>query len=299
MKELMKWRKSKGHFNSLEEMLQVDNFNISLINSLCSNVLENAKKQKSIIQASNIVKPRIETEHCNTIKTCVSVHIGVRRVSWSRIEIGLPCTVTNWHTYDITEKKLHISDLITQCLCVDKMIPTADCYVLENPDPTIQINTNTGNAEQKNINVEKAQIMAVIGFALANRKLPLYEEPMGIDHLNANVFYMRQLLFSRFFSNVIGAERIACEPTIQKMINETSNSDLMQNRTENEEQIDNQKIYFPFAMQEIFTKASRQQREFLGQCLLLNIAFIRLVLLKDPQSIALITQTNKRSTRKT
>lgn len=295
----MKWREANGQLQSIEEMLQIDHCNIDLLESFCSNVLENMKSisKKSTNQTSNIVKPRLESEQCNKIKTCVSVHIGVRRICWSRIELNCHCTLTDWQTYDISDKKLHISDLIARCLSVDKMIPEADCYVLETPDPTIQMNPNTGNAEQKNINVEKAQIMAMIGFALANRSnTQIYEDSTQISSPSpANVFYMRQLLFSRFFSNVIGSERVGCEPIIEKMIKDAKYGSLIHkdNETGNENH-----LHFPHIMQKVFAEASRPQREFLGQCLLLNLAFIRLVLRKDSKSLEAITQPNKRAGRK-
>lgn len=284
-------------------MLKIEDFNESLVESLCSNILKSIQsKRANIFRKSGIITPGIEAEFCSKIKSCVSIYVGVRKISWSRIEMGSPCMLTNWQTYAIPDTRLHISELISKCLYVDEMIPLADCYVFENPQ-TLQVNAIPGSVAQRNINMQKAQVAAIIGYALSIRNNPRRIDPKPQTHSSfANVYYLRRLLSSRLFNKVIGSERVSCEQTVQEMIYNVKCSDESvipksseiadSDGTDSVPDI-NKIIKFSPSMQELFSNASRPQREFLGQSLLLNLAFIQLVLLQDPKCIDLVSQSNK------
>jgi len=56
-----------------------------------------------------------------------------------------------------------------------------------------------------------------------------------------------------------------------------------------------QQVHFPADLRLIFAQQERYQRELLGQAFLLSLAFTRLVLLQDAQSIARVTRNAKSS----
>lgn len=109
-------------------------------------------------------------EHVRTtIESCVSVHIGVSSVTWTRFLIhpDLPCEVTHWNHFDISEKKLHLSDFVQIVLYIDSMLPEANVYVLENPQMALP--SAPGSPVQVNINIQKSQLISMLSIILANR----------------------------------------------------------------------------------------------------------------------------------
>lgn len=117
----------------------------------------------------NITTPILNELTRSSLKSFVSVHVGVSSVSWTAFALlpDRPTVVTNWNHSDMDEKKLHLSELIEIVSKIIFSIPEADLYILESPQ-TAQAQA-PGSPTQININIQKSQLIGMVSLALANR----------------------------------------------------------------------------------------------------------------------------------
>ncbi|XP_011195680.2 transcription elongation factor, mitochondrial [Zeugodacus cucurbitae] len=325
--KLVAWKKRNGSLNSLEDMLLIEGFTLRIADKFCKSVIgghvdESKATNSARRRTAGFITPAIDAEHRTELRSCVSLRIGVSSITWARLElpesesINAPCDLTHWQHHDITEKKLHLGDLVQRLLYVDHLIPDADCYIFENPQ-LAQINSNPGSVDQQNISVQKAQVTAVLAYALCARGRyaealkngyeSIVDPKKRTDETRPNVFYLRRFLTARLFSQLVGSERVSSEETILQLMRTHYNvSQLLydednevQNAKENIQNVSlRRNVQFSLVQREMFSRAERFQREFLGQALLLNLAFMRLVVLQDEESIAVVTRNpNKADTR--
>lgn len=309
-----------GLLINLNDIFSVEGFGLKVADKFYQSLLQEPKTKeidlgKGRTRTAPFITPPLEAEQRGIIKTCVSVRVGVNSITWACLElpatkVKAPCLLTHWQHHEISEKKLHLNELIQRCLYVYHLIPLADCYIFENPQMA-QASNNPGSVDQQNINIQKAQVTAIMGYALASRNNQFKEEvdietnKKGI-HL-PNIFYVRRFLPARLFNHLVGTERVSSEQTILSMMRTFYNAQEMQDfippeeepRADDIQHLEEDKInlsgcvQFPTNLRQMFSKAPRYYREFLSQTLLLNLAFVRLVLLQDPESIAIVSRGNK------
>lgn len=256
-------------------------------------------------RTASFITPAIDAEYRAELRSCVSLRIGVSSVTWARLElpesesINVPCNLTHWEHHDITEKKLHLGDLVQRLLYVDHLIPNADCYIFENPQMA-QINSNPGTVHHQNISIQKSQVTAVLAYALCARSR--YNNKKT-EEIWPNVFYLRRFLTARLFSQLVGTERVSSEETILHLMRTHYNvsqleydnvSETGQDEKENDKSF-RRNVQFSLTHREMFSRAERYQREFLGQALLLNLAFMRLIVLQDEDSIAVVARNRNKT----
>ncbi|KAM7355513.1 uncharacterized protein ACRADG_001539 [Cochliomyia hominivorax] len=318
--KLLAYRTRNGLLKNLNDIFSVEGFGLKVADKFYQSLLQEPKTNELNLGKSGrsrtapFITPALEANQRETIKFCVSVRIGVNSITWARLDVpeqnvNAPCILTHWQHHEISEKKLHINELIQRCLYVNHLIPSADCYLFENPQMA-QASNNPGSVEQQNINIQKAQVTAIMGYALASRNSHLKELS---DHefdkkskILPNVFYVRRFLAARLFNHLVGTERVSSEETIINMMRTYYNTNEMDDYLPNEgdenagnEDVGNKeiqlsgKVQFPIELRQMFAKVPRYYREFLGQTLLLNLTFVRLVLLQDAESIAQATGGNK------
>lgn len=236
------------------------------------------KKNKKRGNAFTI--PSFPDELSEKYKSCVSLNINVSNVTWSKIDVkekDYPCELTHWGYYDLTDKRLHISDLVQRCRYIEKIIPEADCYILENPQ--LAQGGAPGSADQTNINVQRSQIISMLNLALASRTNFTLEEK--------RVFYLKRYLSYRLFNTLVGKERVSTEQIILDLMRTHYNfEDNIDNTEKSAAESYSDKINIPLDLRKVFNNAERYQRDFLGQSLLLGLTFMRLCLLKSPKSLA-------------
>lgn len=321
-----------GLLSNLNDIFLIEGFGLKIADKFYQSLLQDPTKaamelgKVKSVRTAPFITPPIEAKVQKRIQSCVSVRIGVNSITWARLELSpmasnQPCQLTHWQHHEISEKKLHINELIQRCLYVNHLIPSANCYLFENPQMA-QVSNNPSSVDQQNINIQKAQVTAIMGFALASRPSEL-EEMLegGEEQKNSNesegklsrslVFYVRRFLTARLFNHLVGTERVSSESTVVNMmrtyynINEKEDflpleneiyqqSEAEQPNTSSESHMSfRDNVQFPMELREMFSKAPPYHREFLSQALLLNLAFIRLVLFQDAESIAKVSRGNK------
>ncbi|XP_036326530.1 transcription elongation factor, mitochondrial-like isoform X1 [Rhagoletis pomonella] len=313
--KLATWKKRHGPLKNIEDILLIEGFGTKIVEKFYRSMLEGKCDESSASRSARqrtagFITPAIDAEHRSEIRSCVSIRIGVSSVTWARLELPTtecsnePCNLTHWEHHEITEKKLHLCDLVQRLLYIDYLIPKADCYLFENPQMA-QVSSNPGSVDQQNISIQKSQVSAIMAYTLCARgkfveALKSGKENIGENEkksvdMRPNVFYLRRFLTARLFSQLIGTERVSSEETMLHMMRTHNNvNDLFEDEVKGlakDQSLPPQgNVYFPVALREMFSRSGRYQREFLGQSLLLNLAFVRLVLLQDKNSIAAVTR---------
>ncbi|KAH8364094.1 hypothetical protein KR084_002511 [Drosophila pseudotakahashii] len=296
--KLHNWKVRHGPLQELSDILYVEGFGLKAATKFFKSLLapvgsgsvgEDAEKKQKAARVAPFITPSMDDGQRQRIASAVGVRIGVTSVSWARLEIGssdAPCLLTHWQHHELNDKKLHLSELSRRCLYVSHQIQQADCYVLESPQMA-QASSNPGSIDQQNVNIQKAQVAAIMSYSLMARS--------DADENKANnLFYMRRFLSARLFNHLVGTERVSSKDTIMAMMRTHYNVEHQIPGTESPQSL-RQQVHFPADLRLIFSQQERYQRELLGQAFLLSLAFTRLVLLQDPQSIALVSRNSKSS----
>lgn len=276
----------------------MEGFGLKIAEKFFKSLLEPAWSRQSLSQfappkvtrTAPFITPLMSEQQRQLITSSVGVRIGVTSVSWARLELPeskyAPCELTHWQHHEINDKKLHLAELVRRCLYVAHQIPQADCYILENPQMA-QASSNPGSIDQQNVNIQKAQITAMLSYALLARSNP--------DESKTNLFYLRRFLTARLFNHLVGTERVSSEETLLGMMRTRTFYNMEEAHLEQQEKtyLCNQ-VQFSSDLRAMYAKVERYQRELLGQAFLLNLAFVRLVLLQDPSSIASVSRSSKK-----
>ncbi|KAH8360656.1 hypothetical protein KR200_011182, partial [Drosophila serrata] len=292
--KLQNWKKRYGPVKDLGDILHIEGFSLKVATKLFKSLLEqvdgvsssdvvSGQKPKTS-RTAPFITPAMDDKRRLQIVSSIGVRIGVTSVSWARIEIegkDSSCRLTNWQYHELNDKKMHLAELVQRCLYATHQIPQADCYVLESPQMA-QVSNNPGSIDQQNVNIQKAQVSAIMSYALMSRMYP-------DDNKAKNVYYMRRFLTARLFNHLVGTERVTTEDTILAMMRNGTHSEFPDTQATNL----HNKVHFPVELRQLFSHLARHQRDFLGQAFLLNLAFIRLVLLKDPTSISAVSRQSK------
>uniref|UniRef100_A0A1B0FB80 Uncharacterized protein n=1 Tax=Glossina morsitans morsitans TaxID=37546 RepID=A0A1B0FB80_GLOMM len=304
--KLISWLKHNGALKDLNDILNVDGFGaksvIKFYQSLLNEKDGEMRKSKYYLKLSkSFITPKMDIIQRLNIKSCVAVRVGINHLAWARLELPpagaeSPSVLTHWQQHDVVEKKLHLSDLVQRCLYANHLIPTGDCYILENP-PSVQASNKPSNVEQKNINIQKAQIIAMMGLALALRTQTNWRDVRSDDSKITspftNVFYMRRFLPARLFNYLVGTERVSSEKTVINMMRTYYNVDEHHGDGKDFLTIRNN-VQFSPELREMFSLASPSNRDLLSQALLLNLTFVRLILFEDKQTIATVTGLSRK-----
>ncbi|KAH8286278.1 hypothetical protein KR054_005896, partial [Drosophila jambulina] len=290
--KLQNWKKRYGPVKDLGDILHIEGFSLKVATKLFKSLLEQVDgvsrtevvpgQKPKIPRSAPFITPPMDDKRRLQIVSSIGVRIGVTSVSWARMEIermDSSCCLTNWQYHELNDKKMHLAELVQRCLYATHQIPQADCYVLESPQMA-QVSNNPGSIDQQNVNIQKAQVSAIMSYALMSR---MYSD----DNKAKNVYYMRRFLTARLFNHLVGTERVTSEDTILAMMrNDNPEYQTPDAHTTNQ-------VHFPSDLRQLFLQLARHQRDFLGQAFLLNLAFIRLVVLKDPTSISSVSRNSK------
>lgn len=274
----------------------MEGFGLKVAEKFYKSLLEPAESRQShnpvatpkVTRTAPFITPLMDEQQRQLISSSVGVRIGVTSVSWARLELPenkyAPCELTHWQHHEINDKKLHLAELVRRCLYVAHQIPQADCYIFENPQMA-QASSNPGSIDQQNVNIQKSQITAMLSFALMARSNP--------EDSRTNLFYLRRFLTARLFNHLVGTERVSTEETLLGMMRTHYNMEDAQLEQSQKTYLAKQ-VQFPSNLRAMYSNVERYQRELLGQAFLLNLAFVRLVLLQDPSSIASVSRSSKK-----
>lgn len=302
IRKLEIWRQKFGTFKNVEEILVIDGFGVKVLEKFCASVLNETPSDNKQTTTKTAIKsrslggmtiPNLCESQRKSVKSCVSVYVGISHITWSHFVLDdeQPISLLDWKHFEIEDKKLHLSDLVNNVVHINRLIPNADVYVLENP--LIAQAGAPGSVLQVNISIQKAQLVAMISLVLANRK---NQTVTGVvangesDRVTVpTVFYLKNFLSSRLFGLLIGNEKISTESIVLSILRTHLNTDddnliHLSDEPMSPERV-NTYLNANQSLREMYRNSSNVQKEFMGQSLLMGLAFIRLCILKCPLSL--------------
>jgi len=102
--------------------LELDKFGTKILERFCTSILSNEPSNedklntsKSYKQLAKLCIPNLSEESRKSINSCISVHVGINSITWTKLQINPshPIDIVDWGYYELSEKKLHISDMVS------------------------------------------------------------------------------------------------------------------------------------------------------------------------------------------
>lgn len=301
-------------------MLELDGFGIKVLEKFCDSILESSKQKASKKENSSeegeddltnpnaknkqqFVVPVVLEASRKKITSCVSFQIDLNYIAWTKLSLdsesdgNLPIIrVEDWMSHSIgnDDKKLSLSELIQNIIYVNNFISEADVYVVEAQMTSAQVK-QPGTPVQVNINIQKSQVIAMLSMLMAARgsanPQPKQERNFSDSKQlqqpkpQQTVFFLKTYLASRLFKTYIGKERVSTQGTIEDILRYNYTKDQPEHPLFSS-------IDIPMVFQEQLNSASKCDREYMGQSMLIGLTFLKLCILKCPQSLAYLNIRN-------
>ena len=308
----MQLRKQKqGDFKTLEDILELDGFGVKVLEKFCDSILTSSQVKSFGDETANLpaeedvnlslvkkkqsfVSPTVLEGSRHNITSCVALHVDLNRIAWTKLSLGTEVDneslgvrqifVDEWMCHQIgnDDKKLSLSDLIQVLTVLNDRIPSADTYVVE-AQQSQQPAKQPGNPIQVNINVQKAQLLAMVCMLMASRSVTgqIAEKKKPVEQ--QRVFFLRSFLASRLYKIYIGNERVSTEYVVQDIFRYNVSEEKAANPTLSA-------IDVPQNLRDFYENGEKLDREFIGQSLLVGLSFFKLCVLKCAHSIKILNK---------
>lgn len=274
MKKIFDYRTKKSKFQQLEDCLQLDGFGEKILDKFYDSILGNKVKRVERKLAS-VVSPKLQDHFRTTIRNCVALNVAVNSISWTRIEIesDRQFKVTDWSHVPIDNKKFQTHELAELALQVNRNIPEADVYLIENParSPTMMGNAN---AAAINVNVEKAQLIAMLSALLMNRTEATESIVEGVEGSSpTNLYFVKQFAAAKLFNTFVGNEKTSNNAVVMNLLGEDESAQGWMNILTD---LKMDPLNVSPEEKNRFFEMTAIEREFIGQSLLIGLTFIKL-----------------------
>lgn len=274
VKKIFDYRTKKSKFQQLEDCLQLDGFGEKILDKFYDSILGNKVKRVERKLAS-VVSPKLHDDFRATIRNCVALNVAVNSISWTRIEIesDRQFRVTDWTHVPIDNKKFQTHELAELALRVNRKIPEADVYLIENParSPTMMGNAN---AAAINVNVEKAQLIAMLSALLMNRTESTETIVEGVEGTSpTNLYFVKQFAAAKLFNTFVGNEKTSNNAVVMNLLGEDESAQGWMNILTD---LKMDPLNVSPEEKERFFEMTAIEREFIGQSLLIGLTFIKL-----------------------
>ncbi|XP_053687946.1 uncharacterized protein LOC128737348 [Sabethes cyaneus] len=280
LKRIEIWRKKFGTFMSLEQVLELDGFGITVLRRFYDSIITSPKDNvmvppKVAKKDPTFTTPTFPGDLATKVQSCVSLYIGLDFVTWAKFHIAneKPTVLNGWNSFAIPDRKLHISDLIRMVNQINRLIPEGDVYVVENP--AVAQTVVGGSALKTNINIQKSQLIAMIMLMLTSRT----RENIAITD---NIFFLKQFTSARLFEIFVGTERVSCENVVRSLL------ECQVGLNEGALEQVQSKVIVPSGLKILYEEKHDAEREFLGQSLLLGLTFVRLCIVQCKNSLNIL-----------
>lgn len=327
LKKILQRRKKQGDFTAIEEILELDGFGVKVLEKFYNSILaekndsrglndksdsktetvtndktndlpENQKDSKASRKKVQFVQPPLHDSVRSSIKSIVSFHADLNFIAWTKLRLepneSSPgqIVVEEWMTQEIScedDKKLSLIDLIKILMPLCKEIPSGDVYVVEAQQMSTA-SQQGATSIQININVEKAQLIAMLSILMASRSSSPKtsssdEEPKASVNALKNtsksmpLYFLRNFLASRLYKILVGNERVSANDVVESIFNYGESISKTENASLSA-------VDVPWSLKEQYSKSGRVEREYMGQSMLIGLTFLKLCVLKCPHTAA-------------
>lgn len=229
---------------------------------------------------ASLVTPKLPEDFRLTIRNCLALNITVSSVSWTRLEIesDRAFRVSDWQHVSIENKKFQTHELVQLALDISRSIPEADVYLIENPNRAPMM--GNANATAINVNVEKAQLIAMLSALLMNRiARPEAPEAEGSEMPQppTNLYFIKQFAAAKLFNTFVGNEKTSNNAVVMGLLGE-DNSAQTQGWMSLLSDLKMDPLQLSPEVKNHFFGLASIEREFIGQSLLVGLTFIKMCL---------------------
>lgn len=275
---------------SIDELLTISGLNENVLNKFFSKILNDSDftdgENKTKAPRINLfTTPKIPDNVISQIKTFTAIQNGLAGLAWCTFELN-PNGMTNithwdWRPLPDTQKiNLHLmASFVSNAL---KAVPQSDFYVFESP-----LAANIGSPQKVSINVQLTSIIGMASILVAQRSTIVDEVDSIDDKAINNVVYLKKYLYARLFQLYLGTEQVSSSTYVETMLRWKHISTVTNDNVQSLVQVDDD-------LKSEYMKSPTHVREFLCCTLLTGLAFLRLNILKCPQSHAILNQKFKK-----
>lgn len=322
IQRLIKRRDTKGNFECIEDLLEIDGFGVKILEKFCNSVINSKTSDSNLSKNDILIKDQSEMpkrqqyvtpamlEVIRTkAQTVVSFHVDLNYFAWTKFYYDRDADeqleepkfyVDGWNCFEFAkqDKHLKLTDLIELMIKFNEHIPHADLYTLESLPPAIQAK-QPGSALQVNVNIQKTQLIAMLCALMASRRSAnkllsateseqnFSDQPKEIPYIDS-VYFLKNFLPSRFYKILVGNERVAAANVINQII--SYNYTVRNKFDPTMASINISENY-----REFWNKSSRIQKEYLGSSMLTGLTFLKLCIDRCSGSIEKLSSRGQKS----
>ncbi|KAJ9592701.1 hypothetical protein L9F63_015618, partial [Diploptera punctata] len=287
---LQRFRRKRGPFSTLSEILEVDGLGVKVLERLCDSILKYSSQEYDIHDESEIVKhlkalnrkskiqvvtPPINHEQLTKMKTAVGVHIGGSAVTWTHMDQS--GNVLDWNIYNLEfeSKRPHVTDLFEVAKEISNNIGIGDIYVLE--DKGVSSVSPIQQPASIRVNLQNFQLSAIL-LALLNVTHQKEKVEPVMEHA---VYFLRSQLPARLFKSIVGSERVSAQSIVLDII------------SQNTESYDCSDVNISDKLKEMYLNRASMEKENLCWSLLLIMTFMDIVVHRNPNSLQILKNVRK------
>lgn len=266
---------------SVDELLSIGGFNENVLSKFCRQILNDGKSTDTGDKIS-YTTPRIPESVIIQIKSFTAIQSGVCGLAWCTFELnpnGMT-KITHWDWRPLPECQFDLHVMASFVSNALKSVPQSDFYVFESP-----VATNVGTSKKQFVNAQLSNIVAMASI-LAGQRSTTDVEGVNDTSIN-NVVYLRKYLYARLFKLYVGAEQISTSKYVETMLRWSQTSAVGTDDVQTMVQVNDD-------LKSEYISSESHVKEFLSCTLLTGLAFLRLNILKCPQSRAVLAQRSKK-----
>ncbi|XP_018365929.1 PREDICTED: transcription elongation factor, mitochondrial-like isoform X2 [Trachymyrmex cornetzi] len=261
---LESYRENNGPFESLDDLLQVQNMNNRWIYNFYKSIIYGKKRKKpKKIMSGLVITPRSTENNHKNINTVLGIYIGHDIISWSLLNRN--CEVLQWSYKSFPQKgkKEDILSLLQTTLPIAKELPKADRYIMQ------ETGGDTGHI--KNTKFYQNFIQRYIIGAIILSHLTIDSKFNDTTEFVANnICILRQCVLRKIYELVVDNETISTQYMVQKLLQESD--ELIKTKEP--------KVLIGTELRNMYNTQSSICQEQIGWSLLIALAFVELVLHK-------------------
>ncbi|KAJ6645388.1 Transcription elongation factor, mitochondrial, partial [Pseudolycoriella hygida] len=218
--------------------------------------------------------PPMSRDTIQQINSFTSIHCGIAGFSWATFKV-LPnqqTEVIHWDLRKLPEPKLNLYKLATFVENVFNVMPQSDFYVLENPTSPYPGSAKVG------LQIQLSQMIGMASVLASQKNTLLMTGDSRTKSTLTNVAFLRKYLSARLY---IGSEQISTIEYVDNLVSNTNVSRIMDENIQSVLDINEN-------VRSFYLASKNCDKDFLGCSLLLGVAFLRLCLVKCPESLKLL-----------
>ncbi|KAF6203397.1 hypothetical protein GE061_003816 [Apolygus lucorum] len=200
---------NKGNFTKLEELLKVPSVGPKTIRNVCDKLLgissndeamSTVKARRRSRSSATLVTPLLSDEIRTTAKILVTIVIELTSISWAQVDIRKKYLL-DWQTVEVDRSIVSLKDIVLQAAELEKLLPDADLYILEDPTP--------GSVNSRSNYQLKSHFTCSLATSIHNKR-----EENG----EFKLAFVKNKLVEKHFKATVGSETISLQPLMNDVI---------------------------------------------------------------------------------